>query len=112
MCFGGEGNWGVVSFASPHKDHEKSGLLQASLQYPFLLLLLARWAASARALRSLSLVGLSPHKAHKKRGLMQASLQRLLFLCALPSSMLEHVFNKYPVAFGAVLDEDVGDRAD
>ncbi len=68
MCFGGEGNWGVVSFASPHKDHEKSGLLQASLQYPFLLLLLARWAASARALRSLSLVGLSPHKAHKKEG--------------------------------------------
>ena len=30
---------------------------------------------------------------------------------ALPGSMRKHIFNKYPVAFGGVLDEDVGDGA-
>ena len=30
----------------------------------------------------------------------------------LPGSMRKHIFNKYPVAFGGVLDEDVGDGAD
>lgn len=59
-----------------------------------------------------SIEGLSPHRELTQKRRLQVSLHRLFCVSSLPGSMGEHVFNKYPVAFGAVLDEDVGDCAD
>lgn len=41
-----------------------------------------------------------------------SKLPNRLFLWMLHFSMLQHVFNKYPVSSGAVLDENVGDCTD
>ena len=74
-------------------------------------------AGSRRAIRRSvfavsSDAGLSPHSPIKAGNLLEASFQRFPAFLVLPGSMRKHIFNKYPVAFGGILDEDVGDGAD
>ena len=57
-------------------------------------------------------VWLSPYISAQKQTLPKASLLSVCFCALLHCSMLEHVFDKYPVPFGGVVDENVGDSAD
>lgn len=69
---------------------------------------LLRRATAAGPLRVPSAVGLSPHSPEASKRLSQASLRRLFDASGLPGSMLEHVFNKYPIPSGTVLYKYMG----
>lgn len=69
----------------------------------------AAWPGSNRWFASRPIGwGLSPHSQRSKKGLLQASLHHPFSDLWLPGSMLYHVFNKYTITLGGVLDEDVG----
>ena len=46
------------------------------------------------------------------RLLHEQAPKAFLFTISCPDSMLEHVFDKYPVSFGGVVDEDMGNGTD
>ena len=46
------------------------------------------------------------HIIKAEETLLTASSQRIRLLL-LPGSMLKHIFNKYPIAFGGILDKDM-----